>query len=60
MTLLMEKRYLYLKIMRNTTLLIVFFYLLCVPDLIEQNYIRTSSFLYSFLEGSNWSLCEIE
>jgi hypothetical protein len=60
MTLLMEKRYLYLKIMRKTTLLIVFFYLLCVPDLIEQNYIRTSSFLYSFLEGSNWSLCEIE
>ncbi|WP_293717223.1 hypothetical protein [uncultured Parabacteroides sp.] len=46
--------------MRKTTLLIVFFYLLCVPDLIEQNYIRTSSFLYSFLEGSNWSLCEIE
>lgn len=60
MTLLMEKRYLYLKIMRKTTLLIVFFYLLCVPDLIEQNYIRTSSFMYSFLEGSNWSLCEIE
>ena len=60
MTLLMEKRYLYLKIMRKTTLLIVFFYLLCVPDLIEQNYIRTSSFLYSFLERSNWSLCEIE
>lgn len=53
MKLLMEKRYLYLKIMGKTTLLIVFFYLLCVPDLIGQNYIRTSSFLYVFPEGSD-------
>lgn len=53
MTLLMGKRYLYLKIMGKTALLIVFFNLLCVPDLIGQNYIRTSSFLYSFSEGSD-------
>lgn len=53
MTLLMGKRYLYLKIMGKTALLIVFFNLLCVPDLIGQNYIRTSSFLYSFPEGSD-------
>lgn len=39
--------------MGKTALLIVFFYLLCIPDLIGQNYIRTSSFLFSFPAGSD-------